>query len=174
MILTGCEIEKNVGLKKIRIEPFSAQRVTTNSYDLCLGSKYISYTSEILDPKVKPEYEIREIPKEGLLLGKGQFVLAATKEKVGSNHFVPIIHAKSGIARMGLFIHVTADLIDIGSFGNLTLQLYATLPVRVYPSMLIAQVTFWVPQGEIKLYDGKYQGSDGPQISKICHDGWSQ
>lgn len=174
MILTGHEIKKNVSLDRIKIEPFNSDQITTNSYDLRLGDKYIMYTSEILDPKTEPEYEICSIPSEGLLLKKGQFILASTVEKIGSNNFVPIIHAKSGTARMGLFVHVTADLIDIGSFGNLTLQLYATLPVKIYPNMLIAQVTFWVPQGEIKLYEGKYQGSNGPQVSKIYQDRWNK
>ncbi len=73
---------------------------------------------------------------------------------------------------MGLFVHVTADLIDIGSFGVSTLQLYATLPVKIYPGMLIAQVSFWQPKGKITLYKGKYQNSIGPVIS-LCHrDTW--
>lgn len=98
------------------------------------------------------------------------FHLGASIEKVGSDYFVPMLHAKSGTARKGLFVHVTADLIDIGSFGKLTLQLYATLPVKVYPNMLIGQVTFWKPQGDIELYKGKYQGSDKPRISEIYKD----
>lgn len=71
---------------------------------------------------------------------------------------------------MGLFIHVTADLIDIGYHGNTTFQFYATLPVRLYPGMKIAQISFWVPKGEIVFYDGKYQGGKGPQVSKTHLD----
>lgn len=171
MILTGREISKNVEDSRIRIEPFDHARITTNSYDLTLAEEYIEYTSEILDPRKAPEYKKCTIPVEGLRLKKGDFILASSKERVGSDHFVPIIHAKSGIARMGLFVHVTADLIDIGSFGNVTFQLYATLPVKVYPGMLLGQVTFWTPKGEIKLYEGKYQNSEGPQASKIYADG---
>lgn len=63
-----------------------------------------------------------------------------------------MLHAKSGTTRKELFVHVTADLIDIGSFGKLTLQLYATLPVKIYPNMLIGQVTFWKPEGKIELF----------------------
>jgi dCTP deaminase len=61
-------------------------------------------------------------------------------------------------------------LIDIGSHGVTTFQLYATLPVRLYRGMLIAQVSFWVPDGEIKLYKGKYQGSEGPKPSLTYKD----
>ena len=63
-----------------------------------------------------------------------------------------------------------ADLIDIGSHGVTTFQLYATLPVRIYVDMLIAQVSFWKPLGDIELYKGKYQNSTGPQPSMTYKD----
>ncbi|MBK9039624.1 MAG: dCTP deaminase [Bdellovibrionales bacterium] len=170
MILTGPEIERQVNLGRISITPFKKSHVTTNSYDLCLGSKYLKYNENMIDVKVMSRYNIFEIPSEGLRLGKRDFVLAETEEKIGSNYFVPLIHAKSGIARVGLFVHITADLIDIGSFGKSTLQLFATMPITIYPGMKIAQVTFWQPVGEIKLYDGKYQHSDGPRPSMIYMD----
>ena len=170
MILTGGEIISNARAGKIKIDPFRENHATTNSYDLKLGGEYIRYTSDVLDPKEEPEFTTDSIPAQGLTLQKGDFILASSQEKIGSDHFVPLIHAKSGIARLGLFVHVTADLIDIGSYGNVTFQLYATLPIKIYPGMTIAQVTFWVPKGEIRLYDGKYQGSEGPQPSRIYMD----
>ncbi len=170
MILTGLEIQKQVKEGRIRISPFTEDHVTTNSYDITLGTSYLTYADEILDPRSQPTSILHSIPDDGLLLHPGDFVLASSAEKVGGDHFVPILHAKSGTARMGLFVHVTADLIDIGSYGNLTLQLYATLPVRIYAGMKIAQVTFWQPKGDITLYKGKYQGSEGPQPTKIYSD----
>lgn len=167
MILTGPEIIRNVKNNKIKIDPFDEKKATTNTYDLRLGKCFIRYTDKVIDPKKPPKYESFKVGEEGLLMNPGDFLLAATYEKIGSDFFVPIIHAKSGTARMGLFVHITADIIDIGSFGNSTLQLFATLPVKLYPGMDIAQVSFWVPKGKITLYKGKYQGSDGPQPSKI-------
>lgn len=165
MILTGPEIERQVALANIKLTPFNSEQVTTNSYDLRLGRRVLKYSGREIDTRVPAEYEITEIPEEGLLLSRGSFVLGETSEKFGSDKFVPIIHGRSGTARAGLFVHVTADLIDIGSYGHSTLQLFATLPVRLYPMMLIAQVTFWKPIGEIRLYQGKYQNSDGPKPS---------
>jgi len=165
MILTGNEIKKSVCSGKIVISPFSEEQLTSNSYDLRLGDILLKYKSKVLDPKKKSKYEYINIPSSGYTLNKGDFVLGSTKEKIGSNYFVPIIHAKSGIARMGLFVHITADLIDIGSIGNSTLQFFATLPVKIFPDMLIAQVSFWVPKGKITLYKGKYQHSEGPKSS---------
>ncbi len=170
MILTGKKIHEEVDAGRIRIDPFDASCITTNSYDLKLGDSLIRYTSEILDPKVRPEFETIQIPSEGYIMKSGEFLLGHSNEMIGSNYYVPLIHAKSGIARMGLFVHVTADLIDIGSYGHSTFQLHATLPVRIFAGMKIGQVTFWVPKGEIKLYDGKYQNSKGPQISKTYLD----
>jgi dCTP deaminase len=170
MILTGNKISEEVSNGRIVIEPFLDESVTTNSYDLTLGETIIRYKADVIDPRVPAPYEEIIIPEEGLLLQKSDFVLGHSAEKLGSDFFVPIIHGKSGTARMGLFVHVTADLIDIGSHGVSTFQLFATLPVRIYAGMPIAQVSFWKPLGEIKLYEGKYQGSKGPRPSMTYKD----
>lgn len=170
MILTGNEIEKNIEKWKIKISNYNSKNITTNSYDLTLGKKLLKYKAEYLDPKLNNEYEYIEIWSEGFLLERGMFYLASTVEKIWSDHFVPIIHNKSWIARLWLFIHITADLIDIGSYGNSTLQLFSTLPVKIYPWMKIAQVSFWVPDWDIILYKWKYMNSEWPQPSKTYLD----
>ncbi|WP_187484944.1 dCTP deaminase [Pantoea agglomerans] len=170
MILTGNKISEEISNERICIEPFQMDQITTNSYDLRLGNKYLVYTQDVIDTKQPPTYEEKEIPDDGLVMKAGDFILGHSEEIIGSNHYVPLIHAKSGTARMGLFVHVTADLIDIGSIGNSTFQLYATLPVKIFKGMLIAQVTFWVPEGKIDLYQGKYQHSRGPQPSRTYLD----
>ena len=170
MILTGQKIIEEVHDDKIDISPFEEKRITTNSYDLSLGDTIVRYKEDVIDPKQEALYEEIVIPEEGLILQAGDFVLGHSKERIGSDFYVPIIHGKSGTARMGLFVHVTADLVDIGSHGVTTFQLYATLPVRLYPGMLIAQVSFWVPFGEIVLYKGKYQNSTGPRPSLTYKD----
>jgi dCTP deaminase len=170
MILTGRKIQEEVEAGRIDLDPFSPDKITTNSYDLTLGGTVIRYKTGIIDPYEPTPFEEIQIPIDGFLLNKGDFVLGHSKERLGSDFYVPIIHGKSGTARMGLFVHVTADLIDIGSHGVTTFQLYATLPVRVYADMLIAQVSFWKPLGDIELYKGKYQNSTGPQPSMTYKD----
>lgn len=170
MILTGNKIKEEVSTGRIRIVPFSNEKITTNSYDLALGKTVIRYLADVIDPRMETPYEEITIPENGLLLQKGDFLLGHSEETIGSDFYVPIIHGKSGTARMGLFVHVTADLIDIGSHGVTTFQLYATLPVKIFPGMLIAQVSFWKPLGEIKLYNGKYQNSKGPRPSMTYKD----
>ncbi|MCP1446318.1 dCTP deaminase [Pseudomonas sp. GGS8] len=170
MILTGSKIREEIGAGNIIVEPFDESQLSTNSYDLRLGYKYLKYREGVIDLKKQHLYDVYDIPEEGLQLEVGDFLLSESLEVIGSDHFVPIIHAKSGTARAGLFVHVTADLIDIGSIGKTTFQLYATLPVKIYPKMLLAQVSFWRPEGEITLYKGKYQNTTGPQPSKTYLD----
>lgn len=170
MILTGSQIILSVQNKDILISPFSETRVSTNSYDLSLGETYLRYIEPILDPRKENKYAKCIIPEEGLILKKGDFILAETIETIGSEKFVPILHGKSGIARLGLFVHITANLVDLGYLGRITLQLYATQPIVLYKGMHIAQLTFWMAKGEVTPYMGKYQNGKGPQASKTHYD----
>lgn len=170
MILTGHEIRRRVEANEIVVTPFNADFINPNSIDLTLDDKILRYRDPIIDPRVEPEVIEEKIPEDGLVLEPMSFCLGSSREIVGSTRYVPMVHAKSSTARAGLFVHVTADLIDIGSIGTITFQLFSTLALRVYPGMRIAQMTFWKPQGEITLYSGKYQGSSGPRKSMIFRD----
>jgi dCTP deaminase len=170
MILTGKEIEKQVKKGRIQIEPFDKSQINPNSYDFRLGPRVKYYVNEILDPKVRQDVIEEIIPKDGYILYPGRIYLGHTFEVMGSDYYVPIIRGRSSTARLGLFVHVTADMIDIGSHNQWTLQLYPVQPLKIYPYTLIGQVTFWKPYGEKVLYNGKYQGSMGPQESKIYLD----
>src|ERR1017187_2061866 len=161
MILTGHRILKEWKAGRIWISPFESGQINPNSYDFRLGRQIKVYENYILDPKKHNKTRAIEIPDSGLVIMPGRIYLGHTVEKMGSNFFVPIIRAKSSIARLGLFVHVTADLIDIGSHNQWTLQLNPVQPIRLFPNMLIGQVTFWKVIGEITLYSGKYQGSMG-------------
>jgi dCTP deaminase len=170
MILTGTEIQREWEAKRIRIDPFTPDQINPNSYNFRLGRLVKHYKNTVLDPKVRQETIMEEIPSEGFVLQSDRIYLGHTEETMGSDFYVPIIRARSSVARIGLFVHVTADLIDIGSYNQWTLQLHAIQPVRVYAGMLIGQVTFWCVKGEITLYKGRYQGSKGPMESEIYRD----
>ena len=60
------------------------------------------YTDEVLDPKKEPHTKEFEIPDEGYEMKRGEFLLGCSNEFVGSDFYVPIVHAKSSIARLGL------------------------------------------------------------------------
>jgi dCTP deaminase len=170
VILTGREIARQVRNGRVILDPYDASQVNPNSYDLTLDSRLLVYRSALVDTQWDNPVDELRIPPEGMVLEAGGFYLGASREVVGSRHYVPQLHAKSGVARLGLFVHVTANLIDVGSVGNLTLQLHPILSLRVYPGIRIAQVSFWRTEGEITLYNGKYQGSVGPQSSRSYVD----
>lgn len=124
------------------------------------------YKNLILDAKIANEIDTIEISEDGFILQPNRLYLGHSVEVMGSKQYVPIIRGKSSTGRIGLFVHITADLIDIGSVGQISLMMHAVQPVKIYPNMRVGQITFWKTLGEIVLYDGKYQGSRGPQPSK--------
>ncbi|MEU1307788.1 dCTP deaminase [Streptomyces cinnamoneus] len=170
MILTGPQITREHALGRLVLTPFDEEQVQPNSYNLALGPTLVRYTDAVLDTRRENAFETIPIPDEGFVLTPDRIYLGASVEVLGSDHFVPVIRSRSGAARLGMFVHVTADLIDIGSTGQTTFQLHAVQPVRVHAGDRLAQVTFWRPQGKVVLYDGKYQGSKGPQPSQIHRD----
>lgn len=170
MILTGTEIAKQVKKNKITIDPFDFSCVNPNSYNVELGEYLKVYEDEVLDSKQPLKTTIIPIPEEGYVLQPGKVYLGFTKEKLGSDYFVPTITGRSSSGRLGLFVQITADLVDIGFVGNLTFQLHAVQPLRIYKGMKIGQIMFWKTKGKIKLYHGKYQNSVGPQESRVWKD----
>lgn len=170
MILSGSKIQEMVLENKIIIDPFSIEQVNPNSYNFRLGDTLRIYDTDVLDPKKDNKTKMIKIPPTGYVMQPSILYLGHTQEIMGSNYFVPIIRGRSSIGRLGIFVHITADLIDIGSINQWTLQMHCVQPVRIYPGILIGQVTFWNIEGEVILYDGKYQGSLGPTASQIHLD----
>ncbi len=162
MILSGNAIEKAVKKGEIYINPFNRAQLNPNSYDFRLGDKCIIYQSRSLDSAKQNKIKKINFNSNGLLLKPNRLYLFNTLEKMGSNYFVPIIRGRSSVGRLGIFINITADLIDIGSINRWTLQLHCVAPVKVYPRMLIGQVTFWRVFGDISLYEGKYSRFESP------------
>ena len=54
------------------------------------------------------------------------------------------IEGKSSLGRLGLIVHATAGFIDPGWKGTLTLELnnLTRVPIKLYPGLLIAQLSF--------------------------------
>lgn len=162
MILSSSAIHQAVLCGDIVIDPFDPAQLSPNSYDFRLGNRYKVYHPGTLDPRIPLDYEEHQMGPEGLLLQPGEFYLFNTYEKMGSDLYVPIIRGRSSTGRLGLFINVTADLIDLGSINEWTLQLAPVLPVRIFSGMLVGQVTFWEVKGEKTLYGGKYKDRLSP------------
>lgn len=166
MILTGKEIINRLG-GDIVISPFDVEQVNPNSYNLRLGNELQVYENETLDSKINNNTMSIEIPESGYLLEKGKLYLAKTLEYTETINLVPMLNGRSSIARLGLFVHVTAGFGDIGFRGYWTLELLPSKNILVYPNMKICQIYYVLPYGiqSIK-YDGKYQDNHGIQSSK--------
>ena len=162
MILTGEQIEKSVLSGEIIIEPFDKNQIGPNSYDFRLGDTCLIYKNIELDYAKENDVIKFTIPDEGLVLDPQKIYLINTFEIMGSKTYVPIIRGRSSIGRLGIFIDITADLIDLGSINKWTLQLHSVMPVKVYKGMLIGQVTFWATKGEKMFYRGKYKEYESP------------
>ncbi|MDH6132429.1 dCTP deaminase [Kitasatospora sp. MAA4] len=169
-ILTGPEIQNQLVHRRLTLDPFDEQHLNPNSYNLAVGPTLLYYTDEVLDTRRANSFTTVEIPPDGYVLQPNRIYLGASVEVVGSDFYVPIIRSRSGAARLGAFVHVTADLIDQGSLGQTTFQFHAVQPLRIYAGDRLAQITFWRTFGRPLLYSGKYQGSQGPQPSLIHRD----
>lgn len=170
MILTGAQIHAEVTNGAIVIDPFDRELLNPNSYNFRLGSTLRVYTNDVLDPcEPQPTEEIKLDPG-GTVLEPGRLYLGHSIERMGGDGYVGLIFARSSVARLGLFVQITAPLGDIGYVGQWTLQLAPTRAIRVYPEMRIGQILFILPYGHIDLYSGKYQGSSGPAPSQIYRD----
>lgn len=179
MILTGPEIEREVAAGRISIDPFRPEMVGPNSVDLHLGRNFamidgthgndVTSTGVWYIDSAQPfARTLRTIQPSGFILFPGKLYLASTEEVVGSEHYVPLIEGRSSIGRLGVGVHMTAGVGDLGFKGTFTLEITTVVPVKLYPGQRICQVLFFEPKGDIRLYQGRYQG----QIEPVGSRGW--
>jgi dCTP deaminase len=164
MILTGSKIKEEVTRGTIRISPFSEEQVNPNSYNYRLGAVLKCYKSFDGD---KSLFEEVLIPEDGYTLQCGQMYLGHTKEIIGSSIYAMSLIGRSSMGRYGLFLQVSANLGHTTSEHQWTLEIVATRPIRVYPGMVIGQVSFWRNLGRVVEYDGLYGQHNQPQESLV-------
>lgn len=168
MILTSCEIQRQVHKKNINIVPFDTQMLNPNSYNYRLDYTLLEIDCSI-DAKQPCTYKTIHLSEDGYVLQPNKLYLANTYEKIGSKKFVTQLIGRSSIGRLGLFLQITAPLGHVGTNHKWTLELKAVQPLRVYPLMKIGQVTFWKIKGKkaTNYSCGEYKQYQLPQISKF-------
>jgi len=194
-ILTGNAIAEAFVAGDIEIDPYDPARLAPNSYDLALGPDLLVYdvqkpihdhweyygpfrqssnpdvpSSDVLDMRIKPTVARLKIRDTGTVLWPGVLYLGSTVERIHSDKYVPAIEGRSSAARLGLHTHISAGWGDIGFDGCFTLELSATVPLRVYAGVRICQVSFSEAVGRVEGYKGKYSGATGPQESGLWKD----
>ncbi|NIL96503.1 MAG: dCTP deaminase [Planctomycetales bacterium] len=157
MILSGNEIRERLG-NDLVIEPFEEERLNPNSYNLSLHDELMTYEEVVLDLRKANRVRRLTIPPEGLVLNPNQLYLGRTVEMTETHQLVPMIEGRSSLARLGLFVHVTAGFGDVGFCGYWTLEMFAVQPIRIYPGVSICQIFYHEITGDITEYNSnKYQ-----------------
>ena len=156
------------------ITPYSPEQLQPASYDMRLGRELRVFNHTSPKPIDTKEASDRThpllMPLEGHLLES--FALAVTQEMIRMpSNLAARVEGKSSLARLGLFVHVTAGFIDPGFEGYITLELFCTHArgMIIYPGMPICQLSFQHLEQHARVpYSGKYQGSirPGPVPSK--------
>ncbi|MDH3719275.1 MAG: dCTP deaminase [Planctomycetota bacterium] len=157
MILSGNEIRERRG-NDLVIEPFDEARLNPNSYNLSLHDELMTYEEVVLDLRKANRVRRLTIPPNGLVLNPNQLYLGRTIEMTETHNLVPMIEGRSSLARLGLFVHVTAGFGDVGFCGYWTLEIFAVQPIRIYPGVSICQIFYHEITGDITEYNSnKYQ-----------------
>jgi dCTP deaminase len=151
MILSRTEIDRRVAAGSITISPYSAAQLNPTSYSYRLGLEI----SE-LGPAAGRSDAVVEIGEAGMLLQPGRLYLSHTHEVIGSRECVVTLMGRPSIGRLGLFVQLSADLGNVGDAHRWTLELTCVQPVKIYPRMLIGELTFWETRGELAFYSGPY------------------
>ena len=167
MVLSGHEIKRQLG-GNIVIDPFDDAKLNPNSYNLSLHNELMVYEEVILDMRKANRVRRLTIPPEGLVLQADQLYLGRTIERTETHNLVPMIEGRSSIARLGLFVHVTAGFGDVGFCGFWTLEMFAVQPIRIYPGVGICQIFYHSIQGSFTEYSSdKYQHNTDIQPSLL-------
>src|SRR5947207_2392354 len=75
---------------------------------------------------------------------------------LSSRSFITSLTGYPPVANLGLYLHVSADLAQLGPAHCWTLEIVVIQPLRIYAGMAIGQVSFWIPEGEKFFYEGLY------------------
>ena len=181
MVLSDRTIRRLIEEGRIAIDPFDPDLMQPSSLDVRVDRYFRVFRNSrypFIDVKAQQE-ELTELVEvagdEAFILHPGEFVLGSTLERVRlPDDLVARLEGKSSLGRLGLLIHSTAGFIDPGWDGHVTLELsnVANLPITIYPTMKIGQLSFVQlsepaehPYGSEGI-GSKYQGQRGPTPSR--------
>jgi len=151
-VLSDGTIRRLVASGRIVVTPFEERLVQPASIDLRLGDSFRvfhNHRAAAIDLRDGPPHglteEVTASPEAGFVIHPGEFCLGRTQEWVElPDDVVARIEGKSSLGRLGLIVHATAGFIDPGWRGTLTLELnnLTRVPIKLYPGLLIAQLSF--------------------------------
>jgi dCTP deaminase len=149
--LSDATIRALVEEGRIRIDPYEPDNVQPSSLDVRLGDSFRVFHNhrvsaiDLRDPPRGLTEEVVIDEGEPFVIHPGEFCLGRTLEWVElGDDIVARVEGKSSIGRLGLIVHATAGFVDPGWKGTLTLELnnLTRVPIKLYPGLLIAQLSF--------------------------------
>jgi dCTP deaminase len=181
VVLSDRTIRRLLEEGRIAIEPYKEELLQPSSVDVRVDRLFRVFRNSrypYIDVKQAMDdlTELVEVDdEEPFILHPGEFVLGSTLERIRlPDDLVARLEGKSSLGRLGLLIHSTAGFIDPGWDGHVTLELsnVANLPITIYYSMKIGQLSFVqltepaeTPYGA-GILGSKYQGQAGPTPSR--------
>ena len=170
MILTAKEISKEVKKGNITIDPFDEKCLKPNSYIYHLSPNLIQVL-DVGDKRRKAKTKELLIKERGLILEPNKLYLGTTVEEIGSKKFVTSLIGRNSMAKLGMFLQITADLGQLGKAHRWTLEIKVVQRLRIYPNMEIGQVTFWVPKGDIDIQGTEFYAKENePYPSQLYNE----
>jgi len=177
-LLCDWEIENAIKDKEILIDPYDPSLISSNSIDMRLGDRFITYLKS--DKPIDP-YDGESIGEsvretwnaKTLVIQPGDFILARTLEFIQLPAFYAArVEGKSSLARIGLTIHQTGGWIDSGFKGSITLEIsnVNVRPIVLHSGMAICQLAIFMTNPPRVPYDkkpeAKYNGQIDPTLSR--------
>jgi len=150
-VLSDGTILELVEQGRITIDPWDPEMVQPASVDLRLGDSFRvfhNHRASAIDLRKPPDNLTEEVvipADEAFVIHPGEFCLGRTLEWIElPDDVVARIEGKSSLGRLGLIVHATAGFCDPGWKGTLTLELnnLTRVPIRLYPRLPIAQLSF--------------------------------
>ncbi len=156
------EILKLIKQKPSLIENVNEKNIQPSGIDLRVKCIYRLKNSGFLgnSDRMTPDVEsVSDMPGEKIRLEPNEFVLVETMEKVNMpKDVMAIVLPRSSLFRCGVSLHTA--VVDPGFQGTLTFGMknLSEFPFEIEIGSKIGQIVFEEVKGNVKLYDGKYQG----------------
>jgi dCTP deaminase len=186
-VLSDGTIRRLIEDGRITIDPYDESLIQPASIDLRLGDSFRVFHNhrapaiDLREPPANLTEEVTVAPDDAFVIHPGEFCLGRTLEWVElPDDVVARIEGKSSLGRLGLIVHATAGFCDPGWKGTLTLELnnLTRVPIKLYPGLLIAQLSFMALdrpaerpygssqlgshyQGQVAATESRYEGRKG-------------
>jgi dCTP deaminase len=174
MILTDREIEIFINTNQIKVDPRpKPEAYSSTSLDLTLdrpGEVWRDMPGQPIQPSATG-YNYRQLSDRkqsvtlsGFVFQPQTLLLAWTKESVAlpyTSRIAARVEGKSGLARLGLIVHMTAPTIHAGFVGQIQLEMcnLGPYPIILDDGMPICQLIFEITFGTpAKGYVGQFAG----------------